>query len=124
MHGSLLGTVRPLKPRKEDRRLRNRPNQILFYLNDKELKILNQRVAKTGLSREAYLRSLIANTVPKEQPPMDFYDVMRELRQISINMNQIALKANTLNLIDAPFYSDCHKNLQSAIGKIMRTVYG
>lgn len=104
--------------------MRNRPNQILFYLNDKELQILNQRVAKTGLSREAYLRSLIANTVPKEQPPMDFYDVMRELRQISINMNQIALKANTLNLIDAPFYSDCHKDLQATIGKIMRTVYG
>ena len=67
--------------------MRTRPNQILFYLNDKELKILNQRLAKTGLSREAYLRSLIENTVPKELPPMDFYDVLRELRQISINMN-------------------------------------
>ena len=104
--------------------MRKRPNQILFYLNDKELKILNQRIAKTGLSREAYLRSLIENTVPKELPPMDFYDVMRELRQISINMNQIAMKANTLNLIDAPFYTKCHKELQSAIGKIMSAVYG
>ena len=104
--------------------MRKRSNQILFYLNDKELKILNQRIAKTGLSREAYLRSLIENTVPKELPPMDFYDVMRELRQISINMNQIAMKANTLNLIDAPYYTKCHKELQSAIGKIMLAVYG
>lgn len=104
--------------------MRTRPNQILFYLNDKELKILNQRIAKTGLSREAYLRSLIENTVPKELPPMDFYDVMRELRQININMNQIAMKANTLNLIDAPYYAKCHKELQSAIGKIMLAVYG
>ena len=104
--------------------MRKRSNQILFYLNDKELKILNQRIAKTGLSREAYLRSLIENIVPKELPPMDFYDVMRELRQISINMNQIAMKANTLNLIDAPYYTKCHKELQSAIGKIMLAVYG
>ncbi len=101
-----------------------KPYEIKVRLPKKEFVRLNKDVAKTGLSREAYLRSLIANTVPKELPPMDFCDVMRELRQININMNRIALKANTLNLIDAPFYSDCHKELQVAIGKIMRIVYG
>lgn len=104
--------------------MKEKPFEIKVRLPEKEFVKLNKNVAKTGLSREAYLRSLIANTVPKELPPMDFYDVLRELRQVSINMNQIALKANTLNLIDAPFYSECHKELQAAIGKIMRTVYG
>ena len=103
--------------------MRKRANQILFYLNDKELQLLNERVAKTGLSREAYLRSLIANTVPKELPPMEFFDVLRELRQLNVNMNQIALKAHTLNLIDAPYYEHCHKELQAVVGEIKREIF-
>ena len=103
--------------------MRKRANQILFYLNDKELQLLNERVAKTGLSREAYLRSLIANTVPKELPPMEFFDVLRELRQLNVNMNQIALKAHTLNLIDAPYYEQCHKELQAVVGEIKREIF-
>lgn len=104
--------------------MRSRKHRVEVYLSDKEYDLLEKDVQKSGLSREAYMRGLIQKIRPKEQPPMDFYDVMRELRQISINMNQIALKANTLNLIDAPYYSECHKELQAAIGKIMRTVYG
>ena len=104
--------------------LRRRPNQILLFLNDKELQILNQRVAKTGLTRSAYLRRLIMDKPPKELPPMDFYDVLRELRQLNVNMNQIALKAHTLDMIDSPFYRDCHKELQSVVGKIIREVFG
>ena len=103
--------------------MRKRANQILFYLNDKELQLLNERVAKTGLSREAYLRSLIANTVPKELPPMQFFDVLRELRQLNVNMNQIALKAHSLNLIDAPYYEKCHKDLQAIVGEIKREIF-
>lgn len=104
--------------------MKGKPYEIKVRLTENEYVRLKKNVAKTGLSREAFLRSIIANTVPKELPPMDFYDVMRELRQTSINMNQIAMKANTLNLIDAPFYTKCHKDLQSAIGKIMQAVYG
>lgn len=104
--------------------MRNRNHQVKTRLNDKEYLAFQKKVAKTGLSTEAYLRSLIANIVPKELPTMDFYDVMRELRQINVNMNQIAMKAHTLNIIDAPFYLECHKQLQSSIGKIMRAVYG
>lgn len=104
--------------------MRNRKHRVEVYLSDKEYDLLKKNVKKSGLSRESYMRSLIQNIRPKELPPMDFYDVMRELRQISINMNQIAMKANTLNLIDAPYYTKCHKELQSAIGKIMQAVYG
>ena len=104
--------------------MRNRKHRVEVYLSYKEYDLLKKNVKKSGLSRESYMRSLIQNIRPKELPPMDFYDVMRELRQISINMNQIAMKANTLNLIDAPYYIKCHKELQSAIGKIMQAVYG
>ena len=88
--------------------MRRRQRRVEVYLSDKEYDRLTRNVEKTGLTREAYLRQLIMNKQPKELPPMDFYDVLRELRQLNVNMNQIALKAHTLDMIDAPFYRDCH----------------
>ena len=54
---------------------------------------------------------------------MQLFDVLKELRQINVNMNQIAMKANSLNLVDAPFYRSCHEKLQESVGKIMEAVY-
>ena len=103
--------------------MRNRNNRVEVYLSDNELNSLTENVRKSGLSREAYLRLLIAWIRPKEQPPMQFFEVLKELRQINVNMNQIAMRAHTLNFIDAPFYENCHKELQKAVGKIMSAIY-
>ena len=104
--------------------MRKRRHRVEVYLSEKEYESLIKNVEKTSLSREEYLRSLIKGITPKELPPMEFLDVLRELRQLNVNMNQIALKAHSLNLIDAPFYRQCHKELQKAVGEIKRTVYG
>ena len=104
--------------------MRTREHQIKTRLDDKEYENFQTKLKKTGLSTEEYLRSVIEEIQPKELPPMQFQDVLRELRQINVNMNQIAMKAHTLHFIDAPFYNDCHKDLQASIGKIMRAIYG
>ena len=103
--------------------MRNRQRRVEVYLSDDEFNSLTENVGKTGLSRESYLRFLINNITPKERPPMQLFDVLKELRQINVNMNQIAMKANTLNLVDAPFYRSCHEKLQESVGKIMEAVY-
>ena len=104
--------------------MRTREHQIKTRLNDKEYEEFQKKVQKTGLSKAEYLRTLIKEITPKELPPMQFFDVLRELRQLNVNMNQIAMTAHSLNLIDAPFYRQCHKELQKAVGEIKRTVYG
>ncbi len=81
------------------------------------------RVKKTGLSREAYLRSLIYNIQPKTFPPMDLTDALRKLDIVSNNMNQVAVKAHTLDFIDAPLYQESSEMLQSVIADIMRQIY-
>ena len=45
-----------------------RKNRIEIRLSDDELNHLNVAVAKTGLSREAYLRLIIQKIVPAEKP--------------------------------------------------------
>ena len=80
-------------------------------------------VKKTGLSREAYLRSLIYNIQPKSLPPMDLTEALRKLDIVSNNMNQIAVKAHTLDFVDAPLYQENSEMLQRVIADIMRQIY-
>ena len=100
-----------------------RTHQILFRLNDKEYQSLLEKVERSGLSREAFLRSMLEGKEIKELPPIQLFDVLRELRQLNANMNQIALKAHSLNLIDAPYYEKCHKDLQAIVGEIKREIF-
>lgn len=83
-------------------RIRDIKKQI--WINETELKTLKQNAKKTGLNESAYIRNLIMGYKPKEQPTENMYEIINQLKSIGINLNQIARKANTLNLIDEPFY--------------------
>lgn len=100
-----------------------RKNQILFRVTDQELEQININVKKCGLSREAYLRKVSLGITPKELPSMDFLNIIYQLRMIGNNIHQIAVKANTLNFIDAPLYRKNYEELQEAIGSIMGAIY-
>ncbi len=80
--------------------MRKRNVRIQFWLNKKETEALDKRVKRSGLSREAYLRHLINGLVPRDAPPPDYFSMMRELHGIGNNLNQIAQKAHTLNVVD------------------------
>ena len=40
----------------------------------------------------------------KEKPGIEFYEVMKQLSKIGVNLNQIAHKANSTNKIDKDYY--------------------
>ena len=95
---------------------------IKVRLNRKEAEALNQRVRKSRLSREAYLRHLIDGAVPLDQPPPDYYAMMRELYRIGNSLNQVAQKAHTLNVVDVQRYDAGVRQLEAAIKKITEAV--
>lgn len=92
--------------------------EIKVRLNDEELKLLNKNVLKCGLSREAYIRFLINGYTPKEKPSEDYFEVIRQLRKIGNNMNQIAMIANKTNNIDESKYDVQMYKLKSVIREI------
>ncbi len=92
-------------------------------MNDSELKKLNSKVRKSGLSRESYIRLLIDGITPKEMPQLEFFDILKNLRQINNNLNQIAMKANASGFIDARSYYENYSRLQEQIGEIIRGIY-
>ena len=86
--------------------MRKRNIQIITRLNRKEQEHLQSLVKRSGLSQEAYIRHLINGVVPNDAPPADYYGMMQELHAIGNNLNQIAVKAYTLNVLDVQRYDE------------------
>ena len=95
--------------------MRKRNVAIMFRLNRKEAEALDKKVKKSGLNREAYLRQLIQGIVPKDAPPPDYYSMMRELHKVGNNLNQIAQKAHTLNVLDVQRYDETVKEYRKLV---------
>ena len=102
--------------------MRKRNVHVQFWLDRKEAEILQKKVKRSGLSREAYLRHLISGVVPREAPPPDYFSMMRELHGIGNNLNQIAQKAHTLNVMDVQRYDDACRKLDDAIRAVTEAV--
>ena len=96
--------------------------EIKVRLNRKEAEVLEKRVKKSRLSREAYLRHLIDGSIPRDAPPPDYYAMMRELYHIGNSLNQIAQKAHVLNVVDVQRYDTATRQLEAAIQKITEAV--
>lgn len=72
-----------------------------ILLNRTEAQDLQKKAKKACLSEGALIRLLLKGYAPKEQPDGRFYDAMRELSSIGNNINQLAVKANSLGFVDA-----------------------
>lgn len=83
-------------------RSRNIKKQI--WINKEEDAILKEKATRVGLCEADLIRNLILDFEPKEKPDNRFYEVMKEMRAIGNNLNQIAHKANALNFIDYNLY--------------------
>ena len=104
--------------------MRKRNCAVLVRFSEKEMDKLNRDVERSGLSREGYIRAVIKEKTIKELPPVDFTEVLKELRKIGGNLNQVALKANSLGIVDRSSYSENYEAFQEALGEIIRQVYG
>lgn len=104
--------------------MRSRKKEIILWLSDEEYEKLKTQVAKTGLSMQSYLRTILKQVRPKERPPLDLIEVLRNLSQINNNMNQIAAKANSIGFIDTRAYWKNVHLLEDTIKKLTEEMYG
>lgn len=102
--------------------MNKRTIEIKVRLNETEAAQLNERVRKSGLSREAYIRQLLSGYIPRDAPPPDYFAMMRELHGIGRNLNQIAQKAHVLRVMDVQRYDLQVRQLEAAIRQITAAV--
>ncbi len=67
-----------------------------------ELDTLTKKSRKAGLSREGYCRRILNGAVVKENPPADVPMLIREVRRVGYNIDQILKQANSIGLLDVP----------------------
>ena len=102
--------------------MRKRGIPILIRLNAQEQQNLAKQVKKSGLSQEAFIRSLINGYMPKELPPPDYFSMICELHAIGSNLNQIAAKANATGHIDTTVFQYEANRLKRTVQEIQAAV--
>ena len=70
--------------------MRKRNHVIPIRLNAKELRLLDEQVKRSGLSREEFLRSLIVGAEVRAKPCEHHADLLRKVAGLCNNANQLA----------------------------------
>ena len=103
--------------------MRKRNIRLMIRLNEKENILLIDKVRKSGLSKEAYIRYLISGYIPMEKPSQDFFDMIDQLRRIGNNINQLVMIANKTGSIDIARYksdiAELNKNILEIREKVL-----
>lgn len=111
------------KPTTGGIKVRRRNNSFVIRLDDNEFERLELNLSKTGMNRETYVRKLIMGIVPKELPSLDFISLIKQLRYIGNNINQIAMIANRDGNINSSRYERDMKELDSVVSDIVTAIY-
>ena len=89
--------------------MRERNLEFHIRLNDIEYDKLEEMSLKSKMTKSDVIRNLILEKEIKEKPGIEFYEVMKELSKIGVNLNQIAYRANKNNVIDKNYYQELAK---------------
>ena len=84
--------------------MRERNVEFHIRLSDIEYDKLEEMSLKSKMTKSDVIRNLIIEKEIKEKPGIEFYEVMKELSKIGVNLNQIARRANQNNSIDKEYY--------------------
>ena len=85
--------------------------EIKIRLSNEEFQRLSKNVRRSGMSREGYLRELIRGYEPQELPPVEYYEILRELREIQDTIERLSRVVSQLGILDSKEYSRQVKRL-------------
>ena len=71
-------------------------------------------------TNSSYVRELIVETTPIAFPPIEYQEVLCELRKIGINLNQLASKAHTLGFVDEREYRAESERLWRVVAELTK----
>lgn len=83
---------------------------------------LTEKAKKAGLSREQFCRCVLNGTEVKEAPTADVLTLIREVRRVGYNIEQLLRVANARGLVDVPQLRKALEN-NRAVEKLIADSY-
>ena len=80
--------------------MRNRTKTFSVRLSEEEYETLNKAIAKTGLTKSAFIRTVARGYLPKPRPPNEYDKMMSELTDIATNIYSISNGKFNIHKID------------------------
>lgn len=80
----------------------NRNCRFEVRLTNEELRDLEKKARKAKLNKSTLARRAISGLEVKEAPPVDVPLLIREVRRVGYNIDQLLKRANSQGFIDAP----------------------
>ena len=94
--------------------MRSRPIRLEVCFNEKEYENLCNLCEETNLKKGRLIRLLLAGYVPPPAPPVEYNKLIREVRAVGNNINQIAKVANTNHATpSAALLADMYQDVQT-----------
>ncbi|MBQ7009826.1 MAG: ribbon-helix-helix protein, CopG family [Ruminococcus sp.] len=80
--------------------MRNRTKTFSARLSEQEYETLNKAIAKTGLTKSAFIRTVARGYLPKPRPPNGYDEMVSELADICSNIHYASDVASNTGKID------------------------
>ena len=97
---------------------RKRGRMVCCRLDEEEFCHFDQLAKEAGIPKEVYIRNLLNGLLLKPAPKEELIEVIRQLRRIGNNINQLSAAANRNGHMDTPLYKESYIQLQKEINEI------
>ena len=75
---------------------------MMIRFTKAELDALTKKARKSVFSREGFSRRILNGAEVKEAPPAELPLLIREVRRVGYNIDQLLKRANSIGLLDVP----------------------
>lgn len=94
----------------------------LIRLTESDAMKLMQLATLTGRNESAVIRSLIVGHQLKEKPGEDFYQALRDLRSLAVNLNQLTKYAHTIGVVSSAEMDKLIKEIRKMLVDLQKAI--
>jgi len=95
--------------------------QIHFRVSETEFDSLKRNSKKAGLSMSEYARKALVGDKIVSAPPVEFTELIREVKRVGSNLNQVTRKLNALGIAHPLELERCASNITDVINMLYQT---
>ena len=103
------------------RKKTERPIQIHFRVSKNEYETIKKKVNQSGLSMSEFARKTFLDKKIVSAPPADFPVLIREVKRIGGNLNQLVRKLNALGIAHSSELKNCETEIRETERMLYRT---